>query len=119
MMQVFDAPDALAGLAERPATTVAPQALYLMNNPHIRTSAKALAARVAPNTGVSPAEAIRRAYAITLSRAPNAAELADAVAFIESQTVEYRGKPPAEARQLALTDFCQSLFCLNEFAFTE
>src|SRR5262249_51084247 len=32
MLQVFDAPEALVSLGERPATTIAPQALLLMNN---------------------------------------------------------------------------------------
>src|SRR5262249_11517063 len=40
MMVVFDAPEALVGVADRPATTIAPQAMMMMNNPHIRAWAK-------------------------------------------------------------------------------
>ena len=36
MMQVFDAPEALGGVGQRPTTTIAPQALLLMNNPNVR-----------------------------------------------------------------------------------
>src|SRR5205085_4976401 len=34
MLVIFDAPEALSGIGERPTTTIAPQALYLMNNPN-------------------------------------------------------------------------------------
>src|SRR4029079_14951417 len=44
-LAVFDAPDGTAGVGERPSTTIAPQALHLMNNPHVRTAAKGLAKR--------------------------------------------------------------------------
>src|SRR5207244_6323242 len=37
MMQLFDAPEALGGVAQRPTTTIAPQALLLMNNPNVRS----------------------------------------------------------------------------------
>src|SRR5206468_12907504 len=40
MLQVFDAPDALQGIGERPTTTIAPQSLLLMNNPNIREYAR-------------------------------------------------------------------------------
>ena len=42
MMILFDAPDGLAGSASRPSTTVAPQSLLLMNNPHVRGCAAGL-----------------------------------------------------------------------------
>ena len=46
MMVVFDAPDALGGIGDRPATTVAPQALYLMNNEQVRMCASSLAREI-------------------------------------------------------------------------
>ena len=40
MMVLFDAPDALQGIGVRPNTTIAPQALMLLNNPLIREAAQ-------------------------------------------------------------------------------
>ncbi len=37
MMSLFDAPDALVPIAVRSTTTIAPQSLFLMNNPQVRT----------------------------------------------------------------------------------
>ena len=50
MMVIFDAPEALSGMAERPTTTIAPQALHMLNNPQVRQAAE----------GVRPAHRARR-----------------------------------------------------------
>src|SRR5262249_38278717 len=42
-MVLFDAPDALQGIDRRPTTTVAPQALLLLNSPTVRGYAEGLA----------------------------------------------------------------------------
>ena len=119
MMVVFDAPEALVGVAERPATTIAPQALLLLNNPHVRAWAKGFAQRVRPDLKTPAETAIRSAYALALSRPPTAAELSAATAFIAVQTAAYRGSGQADAAELALTDFCQTIMCLNEFVFVQ
>jgi cytochrome c553 len=119
MMVVFDAPEALVGVADRPATTIAPQALMMMNNPHIRAWAKGFAQRVAPDDKTTPEAAVKAAYEIALSRPPSSSELADAIEFINSQMAVYQRAGKSEARQLALADFCQTVMCLNEFVYVE
>jgi hypothetical protein len=116
MMVVFDAPEALVGVADRPATTIAPQALMMMNNPQIRAWAQGFARRVA---GATIENAVRGAYSVALSRSPSSAELSDAAGFIKRQTEVYRTAGKSDARELALTDFCQAIMCLNEFVFIE
>ena len=108
-LTVFDAPDGTVGVGERPSTTVAPQALHLMNNPQVRAAAKGLAKR-ALEAGDDTA-AVARAYRLALGRAPTAAELTDATAFLRGAT--------GPAREAAATDLCQVLFCLNEFLYAE
>ncbi len=105
-MVVFDAPEPLTSQGSRPTTTVAPQALLLMNSPQVRAWAEALAQR---------AGNVQQAYALALGRAPTASELQDAASFIQSGTAAYAGKPNAPT--LALADLCQVLFGLNEFAY--
>ncbi|MCS7045591.1 MAG: DUF1553 domain-containing protein, partial [Gemmataceae bacterium] len=113
MMIIFDAPEALTGIAERPTTTIAPQALHLLNNPRVREAAHGLAARL----GQAPLpDAVQAAYRITLARPASADELADALAFIHQQTESYAA---GDRRARALADFCQVLLCLNEFVYVE
>jgi hypothetical protein len=119
MMQVFDAPEALGGVGQRPTTTIAPQALLLMNNPNVRGYAKAFAKRIAGDVAASSEEAVRTGYQIALARSPTPDELADSITFIQQQTDSYRSSGKSNARELALTDFCQVLMCLNEFVYVE
>jgi hypothetical protein len=119
MMVVFDAPEALTPIGDRSSTTVAPQALMLMNNPQVREYAKAFAKRVAPDANTPADAAVRAAYPIALAREATERELRDAVAFITEQSASYAAAGRADARELALADFCQSLLCLNEFVYVE
>ena len=97
MMVVFDAPEALTPMGERSTTTIAPQALLLMNNPQVREYAKALAKRAAPTEGAPIASAIRAAYEIALSRSQTKEEQSDGVAFVAEQVNGYTaaGQAPA------------------------
>jgi Protein of unknown function (DUF1549)/Protein of unknown function (DUF1553)/Planctomycete cytochrome C len=115
MMLLFDAPDSLQDMATRPATTIAPQALVLLNNPAVRECAVNLARRVKGES----AAAVRSAYMLALGRAPTAAEHADALTFLASQAEAYRSDGKTDAADLALADLCHTLFCLNEFVYVD
>jgi hypothetical protein len=117
MMVVFDSPEPLVGIGERPTTTIAPQALYLMNNPQVRGYARSMARRIAPDAATPIEIAVRKGYLTALTRAPKPEELADSMEFVKQQMESYKGK--AEARALALADFCQVLMCLNEFVYVD
>jgi hypothetical protein len=119
MMVVFDAPEALTPIADRSTTTIAPQALLLMNNPQVREYAKALAKHCAPDAQTPTDAAVRSAYQIALSRPPTEAELSEAVAFIGGQAKAYEESRQADGKPLALADFCQAMMCLNEFVYVE
>ncbi len=115
-LSVFDFPEPLQGVAERPATTIAPQALALINNPQARAWAAGLATRIAD--APEPAAAVAAAYRIALQRTPNAAETADGTAFIAAQERAHADHP-ADAHHQALIDFCQVVLCLNETIYVE
>ncbi len=116
MMTQFDAPDSTQSVGLRVNTTVAPQALLMMNNPLVRAAAKDFAKRLQPAADKSPTDAVKLGYALALGRAPTKAELNDSVAFIRQQTATYA---PTDGPQLALADFCQSVLALNEFVYVE
>ncbi|MCA9270782.1 MAG: DUF1553 domain-containing protein, partial [Planctomycetales bacterium] len=119
MMQLFDQPEPLVSQGDRPATTIAPQALMFMNNPHVRSYAVALAGKLPAGADGAWTEAVAQAYRLTLGRGPTEAELADSQEFLAAQTASYEADKKGNARALALADFCQTLFSLNEFVFVE
>jgi hypothetical protein len=114
-MVAFDAPEPLVSQGARPTTTVAPQALILMNSPQARTWAESLAKRVSDVSDVS--QRIKDAYVICFSRAPRADEIASGKAFIESQRSSYEAEKKPNAEALAMADYCQVLLGLNEFVY--
>jgi hypothetical protein len=117
MLTQFDAPDALQGLGRRVNTTVAPQALFMMNNAHVRAAAREFAARLKPAEAESPAQVVRAAYRLALGRPPSPPELRDATEFLQQQSRTYTGPDTLER---ATADFCQAvlaLLALNEFVY--
>lgn len=119
LMVLFDTPEPNQGLGNRPATTVAPQALALMNNPHVQSYAAGFAKRLLPKLAESPESAIREAYLIALARPPRDQELADATEFLAEQSRAYRATQEGNSQQESLEDFCQALICLNEFLYVD
>jgi hypothetical protein len=106
---VFDAPDGTTGVGERPSTTIAPQALHLMNNPQVRDAARGFAKRILADPAISDVDAVKRAYRLALGREPSAIEKTEALTFLKS----------GATRDASLADFCQVLFCLNEFLYLD
>jgi len=104
MMEAFDKPDSMSSCARRNRSTVAPQALILMNNDFVGVQARHFAQRLEREAGADTAKQVKLAYEIALAREPSAAELADARKFIESYPQ-------------GLVDFSHALFNLNEFVY--
>jgi mono/diheme cytochrome c family protein len=118
MMQVFDSPEPLASVGNRPSTTIASQALMFMNSPQVREYAGGLAARLGNATGP---DRVDHVYLAAISRKPTDVERTSAVQFLHTQSTSYQsdGKSVDESDRLALTDLCQTVFSLNEFIFVD
>ena len=110
---LFDAANPDASDEKRNVSTVAPQALFLLNDSFTLAQAKHLAERLirdvpsdAPNFETSR---IQHAYRLLFSRPPTADEIAVARQLLVQGT-------PADA---AWTDFTHILLCSNEFVYVD
>jgi mono/diheme cytochrome c family protein len=119
LMVLFDSPEPLQGIGARSATTIAPQALALMNNARIRDCARAVSDRLSAGGEQALEQQIRGGYRLVLLREPDSQELRDSQSFIQAQVDSYRATGRADAQKAALADFCQALLNLNEFVFVE
>jgi hypothetical protein len=121
LLQAFDAPDAQQCTGRRDVTTVTPQALALLNDPFVRARAGDFANRLLKEAGDKPARSVERAYRLALGRPPTDGEVTAGVEFLARQTRDRTARDPkaADARRLALTDYCQVLFGLNEFIYVD
>ncbi|MBC8352973.1 MAG: PSD1 domain-containing protein [Planctomycetes bacterium] len=117
ILQLFDAPDTMQGIATREESTVAPQALAILNSPVIRNLATKFAARVRPSADTSIEQAIDQAYQMALSRSSTDKERAAMTEFIQRQK-DSRGSE-ANAESLAIRDFCHLILCMNEFVYID
>ena len=123
ILQAFDGPDAQASCGRRETTTVAPQALALLNDSFVRARAIDFAERVENDSGADPDSQVRLAWRMALGREPSPSEFESATSFIKLQ-VQRRGtrgssQDKAELQNVALADFCQAIFALNEFIYVD
>jgi len=119
ILSLFDAPDTLQDLATRSHTTVAPQALLMMNSPVVRSYAEGLAGNSKSSNDDLVSTRIRIAYETCFSRKPTDSELQLATEFILEQSKSYEALGRADHQELAITDWCQALLSLNEFVFLD
>ncbi len=123
LLQAFDKPDAQQSCSRRDHTTVAPQALALMNDPFVRIVALEFAERLLKESGGEPAELIDRGYQLALARSPDKDELTAAGQFLVSQADGRRSRDPQATAETinrqSVADFCQVLFGLNEFLYID
>ena len=122
-LQLFDQPVIETNCTRREVSTVASQALTLLNSEFMQVQAAHFADRVLKEAADRPAaHAVRLAFA----RNATARETTLFQAFLDQQTVQHlalmRTPSPdqrAIARRQALTDLCHMLLSANEFAYLD
>lgn len=106
---LFDAPDCSGIVERRTESIVAPQALFLLNNPLMTELATGLAERVAREAPEgNDRKRIERLYEIALGRLPLEAEVEIGLRLLAEQ------QPPA-----AWISYCRLILCTNEFMFVD
>src|SRR5262249_46742649 len=85
LMQAFDGPDAAVTCGRRSITTVAPQALALLNDTFLRDRAADFAKRLLADGSTNPDAWVMRAFQLALSRAPSDVERTTMAQFIQNQ----------------------------------
>ncbi|MGQ0733951.1 MAG: DUF1553 domain-containing protein [Acidobacteriota bacterium] len=104
MFETFDQPNLVNSTDRRNRTTIAPQALILMNNEMVRFQAGRFADRVRREAGSDVERQVAHAIELALGRPPDAFEAARGAAFV-------RGSASG------LDEFCHLLFNLTEFLY--
>ncbi|HQX48777.1 MAG TPA: PSD1 and planctomycete cytochrome C domain-containing protein [Planctomycetaceae bacterium] len=116
MMMLFDWPEHLVSIGQRPVTTIAPQALMFMNSPQGRDYAVAFAKRLPQD---STEQAVREAWRLAFGRVPSDAESHASAEFLIRQTKTHTAAGQTDAHQQAMIDLCQTLMSMNEFVYVE
>ncbi|MCX7702431.1 MAG: DUF1549 and DUF1553 domain-containing protein, partial [Gemmataceae bacterium] len=106
LLEAFDQPDTLNPCPVRAVSTFAPQALILMNGPFARQQSRVFANRLMSLR--DSGERLTWAYRAALGRPPRPEEVERVEDFL-------RRHPGI----IGLTDFCLTLFNLNEFVYVD
>jgi hypothetical protein len=105
---LFDSADSTALVDKRTLSTVAPQALFLLNHPFAVEQAKGLAKRLRAADKDDKGR-IERAYGILYGRPPTDKETAIGLGFLKE----------AGATEKAWEEYAQILLCANEFLYVD
>jgi hypothetical protein len=108
---LFDAADPQIIVDQRTPSTVAPQALFLMNDPFTAAQTKALAALAQRQPG-EDRDRIEWLYKRLFARPPKDREVEIGLAALGQAR-------NAGATELAWQQYCQVLLCTNEFVYVE
>ena len=108
---LFDAANPDSSTEKRVTSTVAPQALLLLNHPWMQDQARHLAERLIREAPEDPAARVTRAYRLLFGRTPNDKELAIA------QQIVAAGDPAVPNG--GWIDLAHVLLCSNEFIYVD
>jgi hypothetical protein len=109
---LFDAADPEVPTEQRTVSTVAPQALFLMNHPFVTARAKAFAGRLLAENYSDEKDRIARAYRLLYGRDPTDDEVRVGLAFLGRFADS--AIPPS-----AWAEYAQVLLCGNEFVYVD
>ncbi|MBI3408293.1 MAG: PSD1 domain-containing protein [Planctomycetes bacterium] len=115
-LENFDFPQMNPNCVERRDSTVAPQALHLMNNGMVQELAEHFAKRVSREAGTDPAKRVEGVYWIALSRLPTGEEKQIGMDALNKLTERWNKQLAAagktdreEATMKALTSYCHAI----------
>ena len=130
MFEAFDRPLNAISCPKREITTVAPQALWTLNNQTSLQQAMHFAARLVREKGDNPEAWVAQAWRLALARPPTekdrhqALQLMDSLKGHTARPEDWTDMPDALTKiplpsAAALVDLCLAVFNLNEFAFVD
>ncbi len=130
-LNTFDAPVMEVNCERRTSSTVAPQALMLMNSDFTLQQARLFATRLRREAGPLRESQVERAWQLALARPPSRTEFQSALEFLDRQVAHLRSsiangtapeKPDAGVpvpEEQALRSLCQVLLSSNEFLYVD
>ena len=110
---LYDAADPENIVDQRTVSTVAPQSLFLLNDPFMQEQTRALAERLLATPDRTNEQRITQAYELLYGRVPRAAELALGLAFV------HKHAGADSAQHAAWQEYCQVLLCANELIYLD
>jgi hypothetical protein len=119
MMDLFDYPDPAVPSSDRATTTIAPQALLMLNSEMVFECSKRLSNELSSKDSQDDCSRINRAFLCTVCRLPNESEMKSLSYFLQKLrgALDQVKTDHKECEAQAWTLLCQTVLCSNEFAY--
>ena len=117
LFELFDFPNPNMMSGDRAATTIAPQALFLMNSPLTLRVTEALAKRLLGQTKWQDVQRVERLYQLAYHRAPTPVESRHALGFVKQFSATSNCGDADKDQLLAWQALCQAVISANEFLY--
>lgn len=120
VFQAFDFPEPSVLNGDRPTTTIAPQALFLMNSPLVRQECRAMAEQLLAQDKTDE-QRVTLVYLRAYGRPPTPAELARNLDFLAKyeRSLQSRHTEPGEAKLKSWEALCRVVVSASEFLFID
>jgi hypothetical protein len=118
-LNLFDVADSELVVGQRDVTTVAPQALYLMNSPFVLEQSQATAERLLAKSDLADdAARVDYAFRLVIGRPADSDQVAAALAYLQEYSASLASSDKPETKRLAAwSSLCQTLFSSAEFRY--
>lgn len=119
--QAFDFAEPSVPNGGRASTTVAPQALFMMNSPLVAAESKSLADELLGRSNIDDNARVELLYARAFSRGPTESERVRALEFVRkvASNPAWQALEPAERRSKAWQSLCRVAISSSEFIYIE
>jgi hypothetical protein len=117
VFQLLDFPDAAVPTGDRPTTTVAPQALMMMNSELIMQASSDLAEMLLAEPSRDDRARIRLLFASAYGREATDKELDESQSFLAAVASELNEADAGRRRQISWSSLCQVVLAANEFVY--
>ena len=120
VFQAFDFADPSYLSGQRQTTTVAPQALFLMNSQLVAEQMRSMARRLLKQAGDGP-QRVQALFEIALGRLPTSQEQEESLDYIRRyvQAVGERSNSDSPSQLQAWQSLCRAIISANEFIYVE
>jgi hypothetical protein len=119
VFQAFDFADPSVGNGQRATTTVAPQALFMMNGKLVKEASRKLAERILAMPNESEPARIQALYTRLYGRPASDREMQDVQDYLGRLQERLQDRPEAERRLQAWQSLCRVLLSANEFIYID
>jgi len=129
VLEAFDEPVMTPNCTMREASTVAPQALFMLNDTFVAQQSEYFAERLQRESPGDVRAQINRAWKLAYNTAPSEKESMSSLLYLAEQTERIRAqlttmkkekdKTPPDPQTLAMASLCQALLSANRFLYVE